>query len=260
MPNRILRDGIITSEAVNALSWPAEIFYRRLHSVVDDFGRFSAHPSLLRAALFPLRLNDVSDRDVDKWLAENAAGGLVKVYEVDGKRFLEVAKFDQRVRAEKSKYPQPPDSCQSNDGHLSVKGKSTAGLDGDEGGDVDEGGVGAPALGPDGPPACPQEAIVALYHEVLTECPRVLEWNDTRQGYMRARWREKSKPNGTTKGYRSTDDGLRFWRGFFEYVGQSDFLTGKSLGKDGKPPFVADLEWLIKPSNFAKVIEGKYHR
>jgi hypothetical protein len=22
---------------------------------------------------------------------------------------------------------------------------------------------------------------------------------------------------------------------------------------------VADLEWIIKPSNFAKIIEGKYH-
>ncbi len=48
MPNRILREGILTSERVNLLSWEAEVFYRRLMSVVDDYGRFHAHPALLR--------------------------------------------------------------------------------------------------------------------------------------------------------------------------------------------------------------------
>jgi hypothetical protein len=39
MPSRLLREGILDSEAVNALSFAAEVFYRRLMSVVDDFGR-----------------------------------------------------------------------------------------------------------------------------------------------------------------------------------------------------------------------------
>lgn len=132
MPTRILREGIITSESVNSLGWAAEVFYRRLHSVVDDYGRFSAHPSLLRAACYPLRLNDVSDRDVVKWLAECAAKALVKVYEVEGKQYLEVTKFEQRVRAEKSKCPQPP----PNDGQMTVNCQTTAHVV--EGVDVDE--------------------------------------------------------------------------------------------------------------------------
>lgn len=111
MPNRIVREGIITSEPVNALGWAEECFYRRLHSVVDDFGRFHANLSLLRAACYPLRLNDVSDQDVGKWLSVCESKGLVRVYEVDGKRFLEVEKFDQQVRAKKSKFPQPPAVC-----------------------------------------------------------------------------------------------------------------------------------------------------
>jgi len=128
MPNRIIREGILSSEPVNALSWPAEVFYRRLLNVVDDYGRFSAHPTLIRAAAYPLRLNDVSDQDVGKWLAENAAKGLVRVYEVDCKRFLEVVRFGQRVRAEKSKCPQPPDNSASVDGQQSVKGQTAARL------------------------------------------------------------------------------------------------------------------------------------
>ena len=120
-------------------------------------------------------------------------------------------------------------------------------------------GADAPAVAT-APPDCPHEALLTLYHEVLPDCPRVLEWNDTRQGYMRARWREKAKPNGRTPGYSDVEGGIQFWRGFFEYVAQSDFLTGKAEGKNGKPPFVADLEWLIRPTNFAKVVEGRYHR
>jgi hypothetical protein len=112
VPNRIVREGIITSESVNALTWAEEVFYRRLHSVVDDYGRFSANLSLLRAACYPLRLNDVSDRDVGKWLAVCATKALVTVYQVDGKRYLEVQKFGQRARAEKSRYPPPPSDGQ----------------------------------------------------------------------------------------------------------------------------------------------------
>jgi hypothetical protein len=29
-------------------------------------------------------------------------------------------------------------------------------------------------------------------------------------------------------------------------------------GCEGKAPFQADLEWLVRPTNFNKVIEGKY--
>ncbi len=68
MPVRVLREGILTSERVDKLSLPAEVLYRRLMSVVDDFGRFSGNPKLLRAACYPLRLDMVSDADIMQWL------------------------------------------------------------------------------------------------------------------------------------------------------------------------------------------------
>jgi hypothetical protein len=108
-------------------------------------------------------------------------------------------------------------------------------------------------------PDCPHEQILALYHELLPQCPRVVEWNETRRGYMRARWREKAKPNGTTQGYTTVDGGLAYWRRFFGFVAKSKFLTGGAEGRNGRPPFCADLEWLIRPTNFTHVIEGKYH-
>lgn len=108
MPNRLLREGILTSERVNSLGWEAEVFYRRLMSVVDDFGRYTAHPSLLRAALYPLKLDAVRDANMERLLALVEQARLVRVYEVAGKRYLELLDFKQQVRAKESKYPNPP--------------------------------------------------------------------------------------------------------------------------------------------------------
>jgi hypothetical protein len=55
VPNRILRDGILTSEAVASLDWASEVFYRRLYSIVDDYGRHEAGHQLLRAKCYPLQ-------------------------------------------------------------------------------------------------------------------------------------------------------------------------------------------------------------
>jgi uncharacterized phage protein (TIGR02220 family) len=76
-------------------------------SVVDDFGRFSANPKLLRASCFPLRLDTVSDADVTGWLQDCIKAGLVAAYEVNGKHYLELEDFRQQVRAKASKFPDP---------------------------------------------------------------------------------------------------------------------------------------------------------
>jgi hypothetical protein len=138
MPERMIRQGILTSEPVNKLGWPAEVFYRRLMSVADDFGRFDGRPAVLRASLYPLKLDKVSDSDVSKWMLETAEAGCVRIYHVDGKPFVEIAKFGQRLRAMKSKCPEPPASA-DNCGHPPAVADIRIGVgDGDEGGDVVE--------------------------------------------------------------------------------------------------------------------------
>jgi hypothetical protein len=107
-------------------------------------------------------------------------------------------------------------------------------------------------------PECPQLKIVEAYHEILKMCPRVSDWTPERQKIMRARWRERALRK--KKGYRTEEDGMAFWKRYFSYVAESLFLTGRTEGRDGKAPFVADLEWLVRPKNFVKVIEGHYHR
>lgn len=92
-------------------------------------------------------------------------------------------------------------------------------------------------------PDCPHQAIIALYHEVLPQCPQVRDWTPARATQLRARWNEDD-----------VRQNLDYWRRFFEYVAQCDFL----MGRTGKTPFFADLEWMTKSSNFTKIREQKY--
>lgn len=98
-----------------------------------------------------------------------------------------------------------------------------------------------------GTPPCPQEQIIKIYHETLPELTRVRVWGDNRAKMLRARWREDPR--------RQT---LDWWRKFFEYIHRSDFLMGRSPPAPNRTTFMADLEWIIRPQNIAKIIEGKY--
>jgi uncharacterized protein YdaU (DUF1376 family) len=114
---------------------------------------------------------------------------------------------------------------------------------------------------PDAPkvPACPHLAVLKLWAEVLPNLPQhdPDHWHDVRRKHLQTRWRETA----AAKGWKSQDDGLAFFRKLFAYVGKSAFLTGRGKQADpSRPPFVIELEWLILPTNWAKVIEGKYHQ
>lgn len=114
MPVRLLREGILTSERVNSLSIGAEVFYRRLMSVVDDYGRYYAKSVLLRTACFPLRVDTVKDKDIAAWLSECTEAGLILLYAEDGKHYLQLLDFRQQIRTNKSKFPAPDEQMLSN--------------------------------------------------------------------------------------------------------------------------------------------------
>lgn len=120
MPNRMLRDWT-DSERVNGLAWQSEVFFVRLIMKVDDYGRFTANPKLLRSFLFPLK-DCVRDADITRCLAECEKAGLIAVYQVEDKSLLEIVNFDQRLRAKVSRYPardsQPAADCQTNDSRM----------------------------------------------------------------------------------------------------------------------------------------------
>jgi hypothetical protein len=133
MPNRYIREGINDSERVDALSLEAEVFYRRLQLVVDDYGRFEADEILLLSNAYPRRIKSISLDQIASWLNECTAGEepLVVVYQVGRKRYLEVTDFRQRIRCSSSKYPSPPlanSARRTNVGQMSDTCPTNAGL------------------------------------------------------------------------------------------------------------------------------------
>ena len=124
MPNRILRDGILTSERVNSLSTDGELFYRRLMSVVDDHGRYYANPVTLLAHCYPLKVEEKSSDEVLRLMHEVAQVGLLTTYNVKGTAYLELHEFRQRKRSP-SKFPDAIHA--DNDGHVTDKRPSNGG-------------------------------------------------------------------------------------------------------------------------------------
>ncbi len=103
MPTRILREGIISSERVNSLTERGELFYRKLMSVVDDYGRFFANTISILGSCYPMR-PDVCEADVKQFLNECVEKGLVVIY--GGGKYLLMLEFRQQTRS-RSKFPEP---------------------------------------------------------------------------------------------------------------------------------------------------------
>jgi hypothetical protein len=102
-------------------------------------------------------------------------------------------------------------------------------------------------------PPCPIAELIGMYHRQLPTLDRVLMSSKHRDSLIRARWREVCSADKLNK-----DDGLKFFSVFFCSVSSSKFLTGRTEAAAGRRPFRADLAWLMRPTNFVKVCEGKY--
>lgn len=123
MPTRIIREGIISSPRVNSLTERAELFYRKLMSVVDDYGRFYSNPISILGACYPMR-ESVTVDDVKQMLSECEAVDLLLLY--GDRKFILLRDFNQQTRS-KSKFPEPTENellikCKSIDKQMSSLG------------------------------------------------------------------------------------------------------------------------------------------
>lgn len=83
---------------------------------------------------------------------------------------------------------------------------------------------------------------------------RVTVLNDARRKAISTRWREVITDPDIRRAADPKAAALDWWAWFFDHVNRSPFLTGKA--KDWR----ATIDWLMSPTNFAKVVDGNYHR
>lgn len=107
MPQRILRDWT-DSEIIDKLRFEEEVLFTRLIMKADDFGNYHAKPQLIKSLLFPLK-DGIRVSDIDRWLKNIEAAGLIRSYTHNGSPFLNIVKFGQRLRQTKRIFPEPSD-------------------------------------------------------------------------------------------------------------------------------------------------------
>lgn len=86
----------------------------------------------------------------------------------------------------------------------------------------------------------PFEEIIDQFNEICTDLPKVITISDARKQLIKARYEKY---------------GMELLITVFKKAHASDFLSGR-LKESGH--FKASFDWLMKPSNFAKVLDGNY--
>ena len=108
MPNRLIKESIRLSKSVNSL--PDSMFRMWVYMItyVDDYGRGSADPQVLRSLLFP-RKPGITANKVAKDLADLADRGMIRLYEAEGEPYFYFPNWDEHqiIKAKRSKYPAP---------------------------------------------------------------------------------------------------------------------------------------------------------
>ncbi|MEV7267089.1 hypothetical protein AB0N38_26355 [Micromonospora aurantiaca] len=116
---RSIKPEFFTSEVVAALPLSARLTFIGLWTHVDDNGVTVDNPKLITAALWPL------EDDPRETLARTSGdltslstAGLIRRYEVSGRRYLFVTNWDEHQRVShpsKPRYPRPPEPAASGD-------------------------------------------------------------------------------------------------------------------------------------------------
>lgn len=267
---RTLKPEFWTSEQITDCSPIARLLFVGIWSFADDNGIHPASVKRLKMEVFPS--DDFTQANIAEMIQELIEVGLLKAYEVDGENFWKVTGWHhQKIDQPTYRHPLPdgslprnvrrrfdePDSpnivrrTDNEQGSLNAQRtfdeRSPREGNGKEGKVNNTSGQDVAPSDQNGIPECPHEEIIALYHELLPTARAVRIWNDARKKKLRARWREDSKRQN-----------LDWWKKFFGYIAQSDFLMGK-VQSNGRAPFDLDLEWIVSPGNIVKIIEGKYH-
>lgn len=260
---RSLKPEFWTSEQIAECSPNARLLFIGMLTFSDDSGVHKASLKRLKMEVFPSDAFDIPT--MGALVDELINAELVEHYEVDANTYWRVTGWTKHQRIDQPTYRHPlpngsvPASVQrrspskdSSNIRRTLDERSARERSGEEWSKSKSpnGDSSTPVARVGDAPAmdsCPHEQIIALYHELLPTLRHVRDWTPARRKLLRGRWR--ANPD-----YRSLD----WWRGFFTYVSTSDFLLGRNAGQ-GDRTFEADLEWLIRPTNFVKVVEGRYH-
>lgn len=107
-------------------------------------------------------------------------------------------------------------------------------------------------LEPSGPLPCPHGAIRTLYADLLPGLPQIRKWDADRERALRQRW----VSTAAEKGWSTVDEGLDWFRRFFLAVSENDWAMGRSGRGKGHENWECDIDYLLTPKGFRRIIES----
>ncbi len=84
MPNRLLKEGICTSDTINMLSSDSEVLFYRLLVTADDYGRMDGRVQIIKSQCFPLK-DSFTIEKISSLLEELSHTNLIVFYQSDNK-------------------------------------------------------------------------------------------------------------------------------------------------------------------------------
>lgn len=93
----------------------------------------------------------------------------------------------------------------------------------------------------------PFDAVLCAYNDALPDNPAVKKLTPLRK-------------KAIERAHEQFGWSAERWREFFQYVAESEFLTGRRPPSPGRDtPFLPGFDWLLDEENFTRVAEGHYH-
>lgn len=247
MPNRVVRESVLDSDRYQALPHDSErLLFFELLLLCDDFGLVPLNYGFLRRKCTPC--SHKTEAQVASMVQALGDVDLIRCYQSDGgSTFGFIPRFGNTPRAKKPKWPLPPKTPAFNEINRLAVIRNTSALETETETDKD-----SPGGESSGRLACPQQEIQRLYNELLPELPAARLWTSDRQTHAKARWREVTK----AKGWLCVEDGLAWFRRFFEAVREDDFLMGRTGRGRGHESWECGIDFLLSPRGFRRVFEG----
>lgn len=258
---RNIKPSFFTNELLGTEDPMVSLTFAGLWCLADKVGILEDRPLRVKAELFPYR----EKLDVNGYLSVLARHGFIVRYENSGKRYIQVLNFRKH---------QSPHHTEKAKGMPFFTDPKSLILEGNGYGSVNEPlqyseekvSERSDSLIPDSliedslihKSSCDQQAespkvgqdridyklITQAFRKNLGALPQPRDMTEKRRKMVRSIVKRGGR-------YAEPD----FFPKFFGYVAKSDFL----MGRGPKPWHGCCFDWLLKPENFQKIIEGNYH-
>ena len=282
---RTIKPEFWVSEQVGECSPNARLLFIGMWNFCDDRGVHPAKPKTLRAEIFP-QDEGITSSMVVAWVDELLLAGLIVVFDSDGAAYWHVTGWSkhQRIDRPSNKHPTPPVGNSAKALRIIAERSPTVpqpladisasdpiafapvmewngmegkGKEGCREGEKPSALSAEPTSKAPKLPACPSEAIVALYHEVLPTLPRCRLMPLPRVKALRKFWAwvlNSTKSDGNQRAT-TAEEALTWFRGYFERAGENDFLMGRTPRSAEHTHWQCDLDFLLSEKGMKQVIE-----